>query len=120
MKRYLVETNEDEHYTDDEMIDLINKAARSRNQIDYAIAQEAMYDVLNVGDKIVKEESDGRMYPYILESKSNYYNNNRMEWSARLSRDLAYETDGYVKTCWMLDELIYAIQNSRKWYLDLQ
>lgn len=121
MKRWIHASEEvKEQYTDEDLISAINKAAKTGRMVDYALAQEIMYDVLDKGDKVFKEESDGRTYPYTLISKSNRYNYLRMEFEAQLSRDLAYETDGYVRTCELLGELIYAIQHGRKWYLDLQ
>lgn len=120
MKRY-IKSNEDnlQEYTDQDLIDAINKAAKSRRPLDAELAKEILYYVLEPGDQIVVEESDGNMYPYTLEEKSNRYNNFRTEFSAHLSRDLAYETNGYVKTCHIVGLLIYAIQHGKRWYLNL-
>lgn len=120
MKRY-IKSNEDDlqEYTDQDLIDAINKAAKSKRPLDAELAKEILYYVLEPGDQIVIEASDGNMYPYTLEEKSNYYNNFRTEFSAHLSRDLAYETNGYVKTCEIVGLLIYDIQHGRRWYLNL-
>ena len=108
----LVFTDENDHYTVDDVIELVNKAARTKRAVDYAVAEEAFYAVIKPGDKVFVEESDGKMYPFTLGARG--------EFTARLSKDLAYETDGFVATNNLLGELIYNIQHGRKWYLDLK
>lgn len=121
MKRWVHASEEVlDQYTDEDLISAINKAAKTNKPSDIAIAQEMMYEILEKGDQVFVEESDGRVYPYTLISKSNYYNNFRLEFEAQLSRDLAYETDGYVRTCTLIGQLIYGIQHGRTWYLNLK
>lgn len=123
MKRYIRTSQElIENYTDQDLISAINKAAKTKRQVDIAIANEALGYVLDEGDQIVIEESDGKMYPYTLTRKSDFGNGKfRLEFTANLSKDLAYETNGYVVTTNIIGQLVYiTIPKGRRWYLNLQ
>lgn len=120
MKR-LIYSSEDleEHYTDQDLMYAIGKAAKTKRPADFEIAKEIMFNVLKEGDEIFIEY-DGKMYPFTLKRKSNRYNNFRMEFTAHIPAEYAYETNGYVATCNIIgEEIIPNINKGRRWYLNL-
>ena len=96
--------------------DRIREALKNPNRkIAAAEIEEILYNGLEVGDSVGIEESDGNVYKYKLTSKSNHNGYLRLEFEARLSPELAYETNGYVATTEMADLIMYNSRKGRFW-----
>ncbi len=121
MKRWIHATEDiAEQYTEQDLIDAINKYAGTHRPVDFEIAKEIMFDILKEDDEVVIEYPDEKSYSFTLDSKTNRYNNFRMEFRALLPYNFAPETSGRVATCNLIgEEIVPAIREGRNWYLNL-